>query len=81
MDVMKTLCQKINYLNFEDIIGEGNPETLTQFILDPTSFNLKIRVNISDPTAQEIFKISRDMCNSIHSERVRQLGKLSKRRI
>ena len=61
----------LTYFDFQDIIGEGSPETLTQFILERTSFNLKNRVNISDPIALEIFQISRNMCNYIHSERMR----------
>ena len=80
IEEMKIVCQKITYFDFEDTIGDGSPEKLTQFILDPTSFNLKNRVNISDPIAQEIFEISRNMCNYIHSERMRQLDRLWKQR-
>jgi hypothetical protein len=67
--------------NFQDILEEDNPETLTQFILDPTSINLKKRVNISDPITHDLFKISSDMWNYVHSERMKQLNELSKRRI
>ena len=75
------LCTKESItFDIQDILGEDSPEVLTQFILDPTSFNLKKRVNISDPIAQQLFKISREMCYYIHSERMRQLGELSKRK-
>ena len=36
-----------NCLNFESI--KTDQQILTQFILDPTSFNLKTRIHISDP--------------------------------
>jgi hypothetical protein len=81
IDEMKNLCSKSDNFDFQVILEEDNPETLTQFILDPTSINLKIRVNIKDPITQDLFKLSRDMCNYVHSERMKQLNELSKRRI
>ena len=61
-------------INFQDTLH--NPENLTQFILDPTSFNLEKRVHISDPVIEPLFKLSRDLCFSIHTERMRQLKNL-----
>ena len=55
-----------------------NPEELTQFILDPTSFNLTNRVNISDPIVKTLFGLSRDICYSIHTERMKILQELKK---
>ena len=63
IEEMKIVCQKITYFDFEDTIGDGSPEKLTQFILDPTSFNLKNRVNISDPIVPDLYSISIDLCN------------------
>ena len=61
-------------INFQDTLD--NPETLTQFILDPTSFNLEKRVNISDPVIEPLFKLSRALCFSIHTNRIRRLQNL-----
>ena len=61
-------------LNFENIRTDS--KTLTQFILDPTSFNLKERVHVSDPVVPAIFKLSRDYCMAIHTERLRRLQQL-----
>ena len=62
---------------FEDL--KKDPNKLTQFILDPTSFNLETRINISDPTITEIFRLSRDLCQSIHTERIQILKQLSEK--
>ena len=61
----------------------GNMKTsekiLTQFILDPTSFNLTDRIHTSDPIVTNLFKLSRDMCWTIHKERIKILQELSKK--
>ena len=49
---------------------------LTQYLLDPISFNLETRVHISDPIVPTLFKLSRDYCSAIHEERTRKLHKL-----
>ena len=48
---------------------------LTQFILDCCSLNLpnKFRLNMNDPTIVPVFKIARDLCYALHSERLRKL--------
>ena len=79
LEDIRLLCSSSVNFKLEYILDENNPETLTQFILDPTSFNLKKRVQISDPMAQDLFKISRDICNHIHIERMKLLKDLSKR--
>ena len=61
-------------INLEEIMK--NPNILTQFILDPSSFNLKSRVNISEPILGPLFKLSRDLCNRIHSERLKKLKEI-----
>ena len=73
LNEMKELC-----FNFQEILDDTNPETLTQLILDPTSFNLKKRVSTSDPILMEIFKLSRDICNHVHLKRMKMLNKLRK---
>ena len=55
---------------------KSDESVLTQFLLDPTSFNLKKRVNIGDPAVPALFKLSRDFCTTIHSERTRKLREL-----
>ena len=53
---------------------KSDPET--QFLLDPTSSNLKTRVHISDPAVPALFKLYRDCCNAIHKERNRKFKEL-----
>jgi hypothetical protein len=66
-------------IDFPSIMAEK--ENLTQFILDPTSFNLQNRVHRSDPIVQSLFKLSRDMCFSINNARMKKLQQLSKDRM
>ena len=80
LEEIEAICSTSVNFDKSEIFSNGSPEIITQFILDPTSFNLTKRVNISDPIAQQLFKISRDMCNYLHTERMRQLNELSKRR-
>ena len=72
---MTQLCHSAKHeINLDEILK--NPRTLTQFILDPSSFNLSSRVNISDPILTPLFKLSRDLCNFIHTERMKKLQDL-----
>ena len=77
---MANLCLNSTF-DIDDILSEDNPEVLTQFLLDPTSINLSKRVSTSDPIVQELYRISRDLCNHIHSERMKQLEELAKRKL
>ena len=61
-------------LNLEILIK--NSENLAQYILDPTSFNLSSRVHRNDPVCQTLFKLSRDMCFSIHNARMKKLKEI-----
>ena len=62
-------CKKSqSNIDFQDTSSEVN--TFTQFILDPSSFNLNVRINMSDPILPSIFKLSRDYCNAIHTKRM-----------
>ena len=53
-------------------------ETITQFVLDPTSMNLANgnRISILHPRLPEVLKISRDWCFSANSRRTTLLKKL-----
>ena len=53
-----------------------NPETLTQFLLDQSSFNLENRIHISDPVLNNFYHLSRDLRFSLHSARMRKLTNL-----
>ena len=52
-----------------------SPSILSQFILDCTSFNLpdSVRIPVHNHGLSDIYRISRDWCFAIHSERVRLL--------
>ena len=65
--------------DFEKI--RSNPEIFTQFVLDPTSLNLdnSTRINSSDPIVGELINNSRDLCYSIHTERMKLLKNIEKK--
>ena len=65
-----------NGFSFENM--KDDSEKLTQFILDPTSFNLNPRVHMNDPVVPALFKLSRDYCSAVHNERLRKLQELQK---
>ena len=56
-----------NNINFQLITED--PKHLCQFILDPSSMNLPVRVSISDPILSEMFKLSRDLCYKLDKTR------------
>ena len=65
------LSKSRNDLKFSHYLTDD--ETTTQFILDPTSFNLKLRINISDPIVPDVFKLSRDLFCAINKKRTKSL--------
>ena len=68
------LCAKtIAKLDFSQI--KANDETLCQFVLDPISLNLKLRVNINDPLVPEFYKLSREFCFLIDKFRTKSINK------
>ena len=74
---ISTLCKQTkNNINFDKIFEDKNK--LCQFILDPTSMNLNSRVNFNDPLMPDFFRISHDMCHSIHTKRMNILKKNQK---
>ena len=56
---------------FTDI--SHNNENLCQFILDPSSVNLKSRIPENHSKITEFIKISRDYCFAIHNKRISML--------
>ena len=48
---------------------------LCQFLLDPTSLNLKQRVSTTHPQVVDFFKISRHLCHMINTERLKILDR------
>ena len=63
-----TFCQ-VNNVCIEPYLTD--PEKLTQFLLDPASMNLPVRVNINDPILDHLFKLSRDLCFALHKLRMK----------
>ena len=53
---------KIQFKNIDE-------STFCQFILDPSSMNLKTRISISDPALERFFQLSRDFCYTLHVTR------------
>ena len=60
--------QSKSKISFQTIQSE--PETLCQFLLDPSSFNLSERIHRDDPVLLPLLKLSRDLCYGISSERM-----------
>ena len=68
----KTLCLKSkSNIQFDEIYSDN--ETFCQFILDPASFNLKMRIHMNDPILGELFNLSRHYCFAINAARLRIL--------
>ena len=52
-------------------VNNLNNKEFTQFLLDPSSMNLRKRVNINDSALPQLFKISRDFCYAIDQARAK----------
>ena len=69
MSELQLLCaMSKSDIDFQQICSDN--ETLCQFLLDPTSFNLTQRVHQNDPAVSEMFKFSRDYCFAVNSKRM-----------
>ena len=78
--IMPELLNKISDIQpTSQVLKNPNSNNLTQFILDCTSTNLPTEYRISGehPRVQEIYKLCRDWCYGIASERTRQLKLIS----
>ena len=62
------ICTHIPSLEIDSIFQDD--QLLTQFILDPSSLNLKSRVNTNDPLLPQLFVKSRNLCHSIYKRRL-----------
>ena len=62
-------------IKFKDYLK--SEQLLTQFILDPSSFNLERRIHINDPVLPQIFVLSRDLCYQLDKRRRAQLNSLA----
>ena len=54
-----------------------NEDVLSQFILDPTSLNLSIRVSLQDPIVSAFYRLSRDICFILGKTRLKLLDEFS----
>ena len=77
LEQISQLCDlSYSELNFNEL--KKCKETLVQFILDPTSLNLKNRISMSDPILPELFKYCHTFCFLTDQERNRDLMEMSK---
>ena len=76
-DFMRLCKETKNKINFEEIMKSD--DMLCQFILDPTSLNLPVRVSLRDPILTEFFKLSRDFCFLIDKTRIGLLKEMEKK--
>ena len=60
-----------NQINFTDM--KESETKLCQFILDPTSLNLGVRVSLNDPLLPDFFRLTRDYCFLMDKTRIRLL--------
>ena len=69
--MMKVCTESKIYIDINDL----SDHDFVQYILDPSSMNLKKRVAINHPALSELFKYSRDFCYAIDQTRTRILNK------
>ena len=73
---LRNLCTLTkNNLSLDNFMHSEN--VLTQFILDPTSLNLSIRVSLQDPIVSAFYRLSRDICFILDKTRLKLLDELS----
>ena len=77
IEEFSSLCkQSKSKVDFKNILMDK--ETLCQFI--PSNMNLKSCVNIKDELLPEFFKLSLDICYSIHTKRMKILQQMQKKK-
>ena len=78
-DIKIRILEEFSYLclQVKSVLDLSEPmtdsETLCQFILDPSSFNLKQRVHMNDPLLGSFFRVSRDLCFAVNERRMKLL--------
>ena len=72
------LAKKISENSFEELVN--NEDLITQFIVDPVSFNLPdvYRICIEDANLSQIFRVTRQMCYAVNRERLNKLKELTR---
>ena len=71
------LCLQVkSVLDFSELMTDS--EILCQFILDPSSFNLKQRIHLNDPLLGSFFRVSRDLCFAVNERRLKLLKEKTK---
>ena len=77
LEELRQLCsQTRSNINLDEI--SHDKKSLCQFILDPSSLNLKTRVSLSDPSIHALFKFSREYCYTIDKTRIGLLQEIEK---
>ena len=77
---LRQLCmQTKNKVNLDEMMDDE--QILCQFLLDPSSLNLKSRVSLSDPIIQRLFKFSREYCYIIDKTRTGILQEMEKNKL
>ena len=75
----KNLCTLTkNNICFDEILK--SEEITCQFILDPSSLNLPVRVSSYDPILPQFYRLSRDMCFILDKTRIGLLRQMEKDR-
>ena len=67
LESIQNLCENSG-LNIK--LNNFSHSQLTQFLLDPSSNNLRTRVNINHPVLPSILQLSRDFCYAIDRKRL-----------
>ena len=71
------LCMEAkSAVDFSELMTDS--EILCQFILDPSSFNLKQRIHMNDPLLGSFFRVSRDLCFAVNERRLKLLKEKTK---
>ena len=76
LNEFRRLSENTNHKLIFDNLDATN---LSQFILDPSSLNLKHRISVNDPYLSDFIQLSRDLCYSINKKRLETLKTLSER--
>ena len=75
LEELDKLCQEASHVKLKEMTNSE----LCQFLLDPTSLNLKSRINPMDPQVNRYLEISRSLCNSINNRRLKILSSNEKK--
>ena len=70
INLMNNVCQQAD-LNID--LNSFSNRMLAQFVIDPSSMNLRERVSITHPVLPSLFQLSRDFCYSIDRKRMEKL--------